>query len=109
MVGAVPAQGRMTPALTIGYRTALTRVETPFGPAGLTLRGHEFHRSVVDPPGDAMELTGRFGAGIGGYATPTVFASYLHQHIATTPSLAEAFVRAAQPVRTHLPGGPPTG
>ena len=41
---------------TIGYRLATTREAGIFGPAGTTLRGHEFHRSVVAPPGDALEL-----------------------------------------------------
>jgi cobyrinic acid a,c-diamide synthase len=94
MVGAIPASARMTDRLTIGYRTAVTRTPSPFGPAGTVLRGHEFHRSVVDPAGDALELRGRFGHGAAGFASPTRFASYLHQHLAATPELAERFVAA---------------
>ena len=95
MVGAIPARGRMTESLTIGYRSAVTRVASPFGPAGVVLRGHEFHRSVLEPAGSALRLAGRFGEGEAGYASPTLFASYLHQHIASTPALAESFVAAA--------------
>jgi cobyrinic acid a,c-diamide synthase len=95
LVGALPAEGRMTAGLTIGYRSAVTRVESPFGPAGTALKGHEFHRSLVEPPGEALELSGRFGRGRGGFASPTLFASYLHQHLAASPVLAERFVRAA--------------
>lgn len=95
MAGAIPARGRMTESLTIGYRSAVTRVASPFGPAGVALKGHEFHRSVAEPAGDALALTGRFGAGQGGYASPTLFASYLHQHLGATPVLAESFVAAA--------------
>ena len=103
MVGAIPAQGRMTESLTIGYRSAVTQVASPFGPAGLVLKGHEFHRSILEPAGDALNLTGRFGEGEGGYASPTLFASYLHQYIASTPALAESFVATAG--RRPLTGG----
>ena len=92
MVGAVPAAARMTPRLTIGYRQAVTRVDSPLGAAGTELRGHEFHHSELDPPGDAVELRSRFGGGCGGYAGPTLFASYLHQHLAAAPEVAERFV-----------------
>jgi cobyrinic acid a,c-diamide synthase len=95
MVGAVGADARMTDGLTIGYRTAVTRAPSPFGPAGTALRGHEFHRSVVSPSGEAMELASRFGRGPGGFASPRLFASYLHQHLAASPDLAAQFVGLA--------------
>ena len=95
MSGAIPARGRMTENLTIGYRSAVTRVASPFGPAGVVLRCHEVHRSVLEPAGSALKLAGRFREGEAGYASPTLFASYLHQHIASTPALAESFVVAA--------------
>ena len=85
----------MTDRLTLGYRRASTRGPGIFGPAGTQLRGHEFHRSTVTPAGEGLELTSRFGSNLGGVNTPTVFASYLHQHLAATPELAERFVAAA--------------
>jgi cobyrinic acid a,c-diamide synthase len=102
MVGAVPASARMTDRLNIGYRSAVTRTPTPFGPPGTVLRGHEFHRSIVEPAGEALELRGRFGHGTAGFASPTLFASYLHQHLAATPELAERFVTAARSRRPPL-------
>lgn len=87
--------GHMTDRLSLGYRTASTRRTSPFGAAGLSLRGHEFHYSTIEPTGDALELTGRTGTSLGGFATPTLLASYLHVHLAGRPDLAEAFVRAA--------------
>ena len=96
LVGAIAASARMTEGLTIGYRTAVTRRPSPFGPPGTVLRGHEFHRSCVDPAGAALELRGRFGHGTAGFASPTLLASYLHQHLAATPELAERFVAAVQ-------------
>jgi cobyrinic acid a,c-diamide synthase len=95
MAGAVPCDARMTDGLTIGYRTAVTRAPSPFGPVGTVLRGHEFHRSTVSPAGDALVLEGRFGRGPGGFASPRLFASYLHQHLAASPELAARFVALA--------------
>jgi len=95
MVGAVPADARMTDTLTIGYRTALTQRPSPFGPAGTALRGHEFHRSTVSPAGTALALASRFGRGDAGFAGARLFASYLHQHLAAQPALASRFVALA--------------
>ena len=99
MVGALPGDAKMTERLSIGYRTAVTKVGSPFGPAGTALRGYEFHRTVLEPPGTALELEGRFGSELAGHASTTLFASYLHQHLAATPSVAEKFVAAATPGR----------
>ena len=95
----------MTDRLTLGYRRASTRGPGIFGPAGTQLRGHEFHRSTVAPAGEGLELTSRFGANLGGVNTPTLFASYLHQHLAATPELAERFVAAALVDDRHGAGG----
>ena len=95
MAGALPGvTAHMTDRLTLGYRAATTRGPSPFGPAGTALRGHEFHRTQTDPPGDALELEGHAGAGRAGFSSPTLLASYLHQHLAATPELAERFVAA---------------
>jgi cobyrinic acid a,c-diamide synthase len=88
---------RMTEHLAIGYREATLRRASLFGPEGTVLRGHEFHRSETAPAGGALALTGRFGTGRGGFAGEGLFASYLHQHIAGTPELAERFVARASP------------
>jgi len=103
MVGAVRARASMTERLTIGYRTAVTAVESPLGPKGTRLRGHEFHRSTTDPSGDALELSDRFGAGPAGFATATMIASYLHQHLASTPEVVERFVATAVQQGTAAP------
>jgi cobyrinic acid a,c-diamide synthase len=94
MVGAVPTRGRLGDRLTLGYRHARTRSRSPIGPAGTTLRGHEFHYSTCDPPGDAVELTSRFGSASDGYATDTLLATYLHHHAGGDPTRIEAFVRS---------------
>ena len=95
MAGVVAADARLTDRLTLGYRTAVLRVDTPVGRAGTTLRGHEFHYSQVDPTGEALALTARFGAGREGHATPTLLATYLHVHLGGDPRAATRFVAAA--------------
>ncbi|MFI5044916.1 MAG: cobyrinate a,c-diamide synthase [Acidimicrobiales bacterium] len=95
MVGVVPTEAAMSDRLTLGYRTGRTLVETPFGPPGLDLRGHEFHYSGVSPAGDAIALAGRDGSGVGGFAGPKLLATYLHLHLGSRPDLAAAFVRTA--------------
>jgi cobyrinic acid a,c-diamide synthase len=96
LAGVVPADGRMTDRLTLGYRRARLRTASPLGPAGTELRGHEFHYSTLEPPGDAVDWTGRAGAGRAGYAGPTLLASYVHLHLAADPTLAERFVARAR-------------
>lgn len=92
LAGVVAAEGRMTDRLTLGYRRATVRRDMPLAAAGEELRGHEFHYSVVEPGGDALELRSRFGAGAAGFATPQLLASYLHLHLGATPGPAERFV-----------------
>jgi cobyrinic acid a,c-diamide synthase len=101
MAGVVPAEATMTSRLTLGYRTATTRLVTPIGPAGTSLRGHEFHYSTTDPTGDALHLVGRHGEGTGGFGAPHLLASYLHVHLAGREHIATRFVdacRAALPL-----------
>ncbi len=94
MAGALSGvRAEMTDRLTIGYRSATTRRSSPLGASGTQLAGHEFHRSVTHPGGDALDIEGRFGRGSSGFCSDTLFASYLHQHLAASPELAEAFVR----------------
>lgn len=96
LCGVLDAAGRMTGRLTLGYRSGRIGVPSPLGPAGTEVRGHEFHYSVLEPAGDALwlrEVSG--GEAAGGWATPSLLASYLHVHLAGAPQLASAFVGAA--------------
>ena len=95
LCGALEAEGHMSDRLTLGYRTARAASDTPVASLGTELRGHEFHYSVLDPPGDALAMSGRNGATRAGYASPRLLASYLHLHLATDPRLAERFVATA--------------
>jgi cobyrinic acid a,c-diamide synthase len=80
MAGVIPATAAMTDRLTLGYREAVTSVATPVGPAGRTIRGHEFHYSELEPAGDALILSSRWGRKHEGWATPSLLATYLHHH-----------------------------
>jgi cobyrinic acid a,c-diamide synthase len=104
--GVVPAAGHMTDRLTLGYRRARVRVASPLAEPGAELRGHEFHYSVLDPAGDALDLEGRFGAGPAGFATPSLLASYLHLHLGADPAPAERLVATAGQLksRSRAPG-----
>lgn len=92
MVGALPVAAHMTTGLSLGYRRALVRSDNPLAAAGRTLRGHEFHYSALDSPGDALELSGRSGTGLAGFASTTLLASYLHLHLGADPAPAERLV-----------------
>ncbi|MEU5843737.1 cobyrinate a,c-diamide synthase [Rhodococcus sp. NPDC047139] len=93
MVGALDASARMTPHLTLGYRTAIAPQDTLLAPAGSRVTGHEFHRTMIDSGSSpAWLLDGRPD----GVATATVHASYLHTHWAGHPELAGRFADAAR-------------
>jgi cobyrinic acid a,c-diamide synthase len=92
MAGAVRAAATMTDRLRLGYRDATTTVESPLGPAGTALRGHEFHYSRVEPGGHALDLRSRFASGHDGHATPSLIATYLHHHPGGDPSIVANFV-----------------
>ncbi|MGH9001041.1 MAG: cobyrinate a,c-diamide synthase, partial [Acidimicrobiia bacterium] len=95
MAGVVPADAVMTDRLSLGYRRARALADTPVAPDGAEMRGHEFHYSRTDPPGDALHLEGRFGRGPSGFATPRLLASYLHLHFGADPTPAHRFVATA--------------
>lgn len=92
MAGVIAANAQMTPRLTLGYRTATSWVPTPLGPAGTVLRGHEFHYSATDPPGQLFTLVGRHGRNSGGFGHARLLASYLHTHLGARPDVAQSFV-----------------
>jgi len=105
MAGVLPTTARMTDRLTLGYREATTRGDSPVGPTGSELRGHEFHYATVDPPGAALELRSRFASSRGGYSTPTLLASFLHHHPGGDPSVVAAFLTACRRGQTSRIAG----
>ncbi|MFI8942105.1 cobyrinate a,c-diamide synthase [Streptomyces syringium] len=94
MCGVLAAQARMSERLTLGYREAVAIADNPLAAAGTRVRGHEFHRTVIEPGAGATPAWG-FTAPerrVEGFATGGVHASYLHVHWAGAPGTAERFV-----------------
>ena len=89
----------MTPRLSLGYREATAVADHPVWPAGATVRGHEFHYSLVEPAADAHApawmLRARGLERAEGHVSGAVHASYLHTHWAATPGVAARLVTAA--------------
>ncbi|MFB6441574.1 cobyrinate a,c-diamide synthase [Streptomyces sp. NPDC056411] len=97
MCGVLPAEARMTERLTLGYREAVALGDNALAAAGTRVRGHEFHRTALDPgagPDPAWGLT-HPERRVEGFVTGGVHASYLHVHWATEPSLAGRLVASA--------------
>ncbi|NQW12440.1 MAG: cobyrinate a,c-diamide synthase [Alphaproteobacteria bacterium] len=64
MAGLLPLVTRFDQRrLHLGYRAITTRLDTPFGPAGTRLRGHEFHYSTLGQEGGGQEGGGQEGEG----------------------------------------------
>lgn len=99
MCGVLDADAKMSGRLTLGYRDAVALTDSPLTPAGARLRGHEFHRTVLEPgagptPAWGMRLpTPR----VEGFAQGGVHASYLHTHWAALPDIAHRLVQWCTP------------
>lgn len=119
MAGLIPGVARMQPRLTMGYREIVARRDTLLLRAGERARGHEFHYSAWEPPGDAADrcaydIAPRADAAPGeetraeGFAAGNLLASYVHLHFAAQPEWARRFVDAcrAAPVveESHVAG-----
>ncbi|MFI6062294.1 cobyrinate a,c-diamide synthase [Streptomyces sp. NPDC051286] len=94
MCGVLDADGRMSKRLTLGYREAVALTDSPLAAVGTRLRGHEFHRTVLEPgagasPAWGMHLPERR---VEGFVQQGVHASYLHTHWASAPGVARRFV-----------------
>jgi len=94
MCGVLDATARMTPRLTLGYRDAVAAGSSVLTPAGMAVRGHEFHRTTV-VPGNPAAPAWSFGGQEEGFVRAGVHASYLHLHWAGYPDLARRVVAAA--------------
>ncbi|MBB3052187.1 cobyrinic acid a,c-diamide synthase [Prauserella isguenensis] len=93
MVGALDATARMTRRGALGYRTATAASDNLLAAEGDPARGHEFHRTVVEPRAGATAAW-RWNGESEGFASPTLHASYLHVHWAGHPELARTFADA---------------
>jgi len=94
MCGVIDATARMTGQLTLGYRDAVAAGSSVLTSAGTAVRGHEFHRTTVEP-GSPAAPAWTFGGKNEGFLRRGVHASYLHLHWAGYPALAQRLVAAA--------------
>ncbi|GES32712.1 cobyrinate a,c-diamide synthase [Streptomyces angustmyceticus] len=97
MCGVLPAESRMTERLTLGYREAVALRDNALAAAGTRVRGHEFHRTVLEPGAGADPAWGLTHPErrVEGFVSGGVHASYLHVHWAAEPSLAGRLVAGA--------------
>jgi cobyrinic acid a,c-diamide synthase len=101
MCGVLDATASMSDRLTLGYREAVAVSDSVLAVAGTRVRGHEFHRTVVEPgPGAGPAAWGmtRPSRRLEGFVQEGVHASYLHVHWAAEPSLARRFVERCEGV-----------
>ncbi|MDX2596803.1 MULTISPECIES: cobyrinate a,c-diamide synthase [Streptomyces] len=94
MCGVLDATARMTERLTLGYRDAVAVGDSVLAAAGTRMRGHEFHRTLVEPGAGAAPAWGLLAPArrVEGFVQQGVHASYLHTHWASEPGVARRFV-----------------
>ncbi|MCX2182978.1 cobyrinate a,c-diamide synthase [Streptomyces sp. SKN60] len=101
MCGVLDADARMSPRLTLGYRDAVAVGDSVLAAAGTRMRGHEFHRTVIEPGAGEQPAWGlrQPEMRVEGFVRGGVHASYVHTHWAGAPQAAARFV-------AHCTGGP---
>ncbi|MFG2722467.1 cobyrinate a,c-diamide synthase [Streptomyces sp. NPDC048416] len=93
MCGVLDAEARMSNRLTLGYREAVAVRDNSLAVAGTRMRGHEFHRTVIEPGAGEDPAWGIVHPErrVEGFVQGGVHASYLHTHWAARPEVARRF------------------
>ncbi|MGW0117232.1 cobyrinate a,c-diamide synthase [Streptomyces sp. NPDC003327] len=94
MCGVLDADARMSQRLTLGYRDAVAVGDSVLAAAGTRVRGHEFHRTVIEPGAGERPAWGlrQPERRVEGFVRGGVHASYVHTHWAGAPGVAARFV-----------------
>lgn len=104
MAGVLDAAATFGDRLTLGYRDAALAADGVLGPAGTTVRAHEFHRTTTTPRTGATPAW-RFPTddqlAPEGFATANVHASYLHTSWVGSPTLSASMVDVAARTRAR--------
>ncbi|WP_329574573.1 cobyrinate a,c-diamide synthase [Streptomyces sp. NBC_01361] len=110
MCGVLDIDARMSERLTLGYRDAVAVSDSVLAANGTRVRGHEFHRTVVEPGAGASPAWGitRPGRRVEGFVQGGVHASYLHVHWAAVPQAARRIVAQATEVARATEGVTPS-
>ncbi|WP_432093950.1 cobyrinate a,c-diamide synthase [Streptomyces sp. bgisy100] len=103
MCGVLDAEARMSQRLTLGYREAVAVSDNVLAPAGARLRGHEFHRTVLEPGAGPTAAWGLVHPQrrLEGFVHGGVHASYVHVHWAAAPGVARRFVEQCADARVR--------
>ena len=101
MLGLIPAVSAMSDRrLTLGYRELESRTDSPMLRRGQRVRGHEFHWSTLEQPPDPGQSVYRVldqQDRAEGFQVGSIWATYVHIHLASDPSLARRFVDTCAP------------
>jgi cobyrinic acid a,c-diamide synthase len=94
MCGVLDVSAGMSERLTLGYRDAVAVSDSVLAVAGTRMRGHEFHRTLVEPGAGAAPAWGVRAPErrVEGFVQQGVHASYVHTHWASQPGVARRFV-----------------
>ena len=96
MVGAIPAVSAMSDRrLALGYREVESRTDSPLMRRGQRVRCHEFHWSTLEEPPRPEQSVYRVvdqDNRADGFQVGSVWASYVHIHLGSDPSMARRFV-----------------
>jgi cobyrinic acid a,c-diamide synthase len=106
LVGAIPGKAAMHERLQgMGYREGRLFAPSLLGPAGASVRGHEFHYSSCELDNTRHPAYVVDGSPEG-YADGDLFASYIHVHFAGYPALLEHWLERCRVfARANRPGG----
>ncbi|MFQ5826931.1 MAG: cobyrinate a,c-diamide synthase [Dehalococcoidia bacterium] len=106
MAGVIPVSSCLRDhRLSLGYRTVSALSDGPLLRRGETVRGHEFHWSVLDSGSgevNAYRIVGEKRRE--GFFTRGVLASYIHLHMGSLPSMSSRFVKSCRSYRESVGG-----
>ncbi len=97
MAGVLPVQSRIdTPHLNLGYRTVRALSDGPLLRRGETVRGHEFHWSVLSGNNSGMNAYEVVSSPRReGFHVGNTVASYIHLHLASHPGMVHRFIESS--------------